>query len=70
MTAPLFGIDRVLLVPLRYFEVHRLEPDWPAFLDDFQRHWPTDQDDAYVDFVHHGRWATARRAWATRAGDG
>jgi hypothetical protein len=21
-----------------------LLPDWPAFLDDFQRHWPTDAD--------------------------
>jgi len=23
------------------FEVHRLKPDWSAFLDDFQHHWPT-----------------------------
>ena len=30
-------------------DAHRLKP-WPAFLDDFQRHWPTD-DDIYVDFV-------------------
>ncbi len=29
-------------------------PDWPAFLDDFQRHWPTDGDDTYVDFVRDG----------------
>jgi hypothetical protein len=33
--------------------VHRLQPDWPAFLDDFQRHWPTD-DNIYVDFVRDG----------------
>jgi hypothetical protein len=26
---------------------------WPAFLDDFQRHWPTDED-VYVDFVRDG----------------
>jgi hypothetical protein len=26
---------------------------WPAFLDDFQHHWPTD-DDIYVDFVRVG----------------
>ncbi len=38
---------------MRYFEVHRLKPDWPAFLDDFQRHWPTDED-IYVDFVRDG----------------
>jgi hypothetical protein len=34
--------------------VHALRPDWPAFLDDFQRHWPTDDDHAYVDFVREG----------------
>jgi hypothetical protein len=27
--------------------------DWPNFLDDFQRHWPTDRD-IYVDFVRDG----------------
>jgi hypothetical protein len=25
-----------------------------SFLDDFQRHWPTDQDHTYVDFVRDG----------------
>lgn len=29
-------------------------PDWPTFLDDFQRHWPTDTDHTYVDFVRFG----------------
>ena len=27
---------------MRYFEMHGLKPDWSAFLDDFQRDWPTD----------------------------
>jgi hypothetical protein len=49
----LVGIDHGFSFPLRYFEVHRLKPDWPMFLDDFQRHWPTDQD-IYVDFVRDG----------------
>jgi len=30
-----------------------LPPDWQEFLDDFQRHWPTDED-IYVDFVRDG----------------
>jgi len=30
-----------------------LKPDWPAFLDDFQCHWPTDED-IYIDFVLDG----------------
>mgnify|MGYP001580428157 FL=1 len=49
----LVGIDHGFSFPLRYFEVHRLKPDWPAFLDDFHRHWPTDED-IYVDFVRDG----------------
>ena len=31
-----------------------LKRDWLSFLDDFQRHWPTDEDHAYVDFVREG----------------
>ncbi|AUB84079.1 hypothetical protein [Candidatus Thiodictyon syntrophicum] len=49
----LVGIDHGFSFPLRYFEAHGLPLDWPAFLADFQRHWPTDQD-IYVDFVRHG----------------
>jgi hypothetical protein len=45
----LVGIDHGFSFPLRYFELHGLMPDWPAFLDDFQHHWPTDED-IYVDF--------------------
>ena len=50
----LVGIDHGFSFPLRYFEVHQIPPDWPAFLDDFQRHWPTDGDHIYVDFVRCG----------------
>jgi hypothetical protein len=50
----LVGIDHGFSFPLRYFEAHGLKPDWPAFLDDFQCHWPTDDDHAYVDFVREG----------------
>ena len=48
------GIDHGFSFPLRYFEVHQLEPDWPTFLEDFQRHWPTDSEHTYVDFVRNG----------------
>ena len=50
----LVGIDHGFSFPLRYFETHNLPHDWPAFLDDFQRHWPTDEDHTYVDFVRDG----------------
>ncbi|MFO1465440.1 MAG: hypothetical protein U1F35_03195 [Steroidobacteraceae bacterium] len=53
-SATLVGIDHGFSFPLRYFEVHRLPPDWAMFLDDFQRHWPSDEDHVYVDFVRDG----------------
>ena len=49
----LIGIDHGFSFPLRYFEAHALKPDWPLFLDDFQKHWPTDEN-IYVDFVRDG----------------
>lgn len=53
---PKAGITPCISFPLRYFQVHRLEPDWPAFLDDFQKHWPTDAEHTYVEFVREGLW--------------
>lgn len=48
------GIDHGFSFPLRYFEVHCIEPHWPGFLDDFHHHWPTDEDHTYVNFVRNG----------------
>lgn len=48
------GIDHGFSFPLRYFEVHHLPPDWPAFLEDFQQHWPTDAEHTYVEFIRDG----------------
>jgi hypothetical protein len=48
------GIDHGFSFPMRYFERHRLPPDWTNFLDDFCAHWPTDADHTYVDFVREG----------------
>jgi len=50
----LVGIDHGFSFPLAYFEAHGLPLDWPAFLDDFQRHWPTDNASMYVDFIREG----------------
>jgi len=52
--ASLVGIDHGFSFPLRYFEVHHIEPDWDVFLKDFQEHWPTDGENTYVDFVRDG----------------
>ncbi len=53
-TPTLVGIDHSFSFPLRYFERHELTPDWPAFLDDFQRHWPTDEAGVSVELVRRG----------------
>jgi hypothetical protein len=49
----LVGIDHGFSFPLQYFETHHLPHNWQAFLDDFQRHWPTDDYHTYVDSVRH-----------------
>ncbi len=51
----LVGIDHAFSFPLRYFEQYGLPHDWPAFLDDFQCHWPTDSEGARVDDVRKGK---------------
>jgi hypothetical protein len=61
----LVGIDHGFSFPLQYFEKHHLPHDWPAFLDDFRRHWPTDEDHVYVQFVRDG----AHGQGAARSGD-
>lgn len=73
----LIGIDHAFSFPKQYFDAHNLLIDWVGFLEDFQKHWPTDDDDTYVQFVRDGirgnaaarsgnaRW---RRLTDTRAG--
>jgi hypothetical protein len=53
-TPTLVGIDHGFSFPIRYFKEHGLPLDWRAFLEDFQRHWPTDDDLTYVDSVREG----------------
>src|SRR5690554_2098339 len=48
------GIDHAFSFPRQYFEAHKLPHDWPAFLDDFQQHWPTDEPNISVEQVRRG----------------
>ena len=52
-TPTLVGIDHGFSFPLQYFDKYGLPLDWALFLDDFQRHWPTDED-IYVCFAIEG----------------
>lgn len=61
----LVGIDHGFCFPLPYFQKYHLPPEWAAFLDDFHRHWPTDEDDTTVECVRAGR----RGNGAARTGD-
>ena len=58
----LVGIDHAFSFPLPYFEAHGIARDWTVFLEDFRRHWPTDEDGARVSEVR-------RAAGAARSGD-
>ena len=49
----LAGIDHCFSFPDSYFRRYKLS-SWPDFLTDFVRHWPTDGDNFYVDFVREG----------------
>ncbi|MCP4191360.1 MAG: hypothetical protein GY768_12115 [Planctomycetaceae bacterium] len=44
------GIDHGFSFPLSYFERYQLN-SWPAFLDDFVHHWPTDEDHTKIDSI-------------------
>lgn len=62
------GIDHGFSFPIKYFDIHKLPHDWDSFLDDFQKHWPTDEDHVYVDFVRagvlgNGAARTGNRRW-------
>jgi hypothetical protein len=72
------GIDHGFSFPIAYFNKYSLPLDWPKFLDDFQRHWPTDEN-IYVDFVRDGgcgdgskrcgdpRWLRLTEQWTATA---
>jgi len=61
----LVGIDHGFSFPIQYFRKHGLPLNWPEFLADFQRHWPTDGDHIYVEFVRNGSHGHG----AARSGD-
>jgi hypothetical protein len=58
----LVGIDRGFSFPLRYFQEFELPLNWRAFLADFHRHWPTDED-IFVDFVREAVCGNGGARW-------
>lgn len=68
----LVAIDHAFSLPLAYVDAHGLQHDWRAVVDDFVRHWPTDQPGARVAELRqvagrHRRGGEARwRRWCDR----
>jgi len=63
----LVGIDHAFSFPRAYFERHRLPLDWDLFLDDFVRHWPTDEEHTYVDFLRERNPRSGNARWRRAA---
>jgi hypothetical protein len=50
----IIGVDHGFSFPLKYFKAFNIPLDWHGFLDDFQAHWPTADDQVRVDTVRKG----------------
>lgn len=61
----LVGVDHSFSFPLAYFDQHGLARDWDAFLDDFERCWPTAEGGVTVESVRRGQFG----AGASRTGE-
>ncbi len=57
------GVDHGFSFPIDYFQRYRLE-SWPAFLQDFVHHWPTDQPGVTVDSIRDNQTTAAKRIGA------
>jgi len=44
----IIGIDHGFSFPMSYMDRYRIA-NWDQFLEDFQQHWPTDQNDCTVE---------------------
>jgi hypothetical protein len=60
-TPTIVGIDHGFSFPLAYFDRYCLPRDWPNFLLDFQKHWPTHEPHTYIDFIRHGNMGDGRK---------
>lgn len=51
----IIGIDHGFSFPEIYFDRHGIPKKWDVFLEDFVKHWPTDQSDTTVEDIRQGR---------------
>jgi len=55
----IIGIDHGFSFPMSYMERYHII-NWDQFLDDFQRHWPTDQKNSSVESIRQGNPRTGK----------
>jgi hypothetical protein len=60
-TPTVVGIDHGFSFPIEYFNRHSLPRDWPSFLLDFQKRWPTHEPHMYIDFIRHGKFGEGQK---------
>lgn len=64
-TPTIVGIDHGFSFPIAYFEKYAVPKGWRQFLEDFRKHWPTDEKATYVSSIREGVFGDA----AKRFGD-
>jgi hypothetical protein len=55
----IIGIDHGFSFPMSYMERYQIS-NWDQFLEDFQQHWPTDQDDSTVESFRRSNIPTGK----------
>ena len=62
------GIDHAFSFPQAYFSRHGIAHDWQRFLEDFQKHWPSDGDGQMVNQLRNagGRARSGDPTWMRR----
>jgi len=55
----IIGIDHGFSFPMSYMERYQIT-NWDQFLEDFQEHWPTDQDNSSVEFLRKDNKRTGK----------
>jgi len=53
-TPTIVGIDHAFSFPIEYIDKYGLPRDWPSFLLDFQKHWPTHEHGNFIDLIRDG----------------
>ena len=53
----IIGIDHGFSFPMSYMEKYQIK-NWNQFLEDFQKYWPTDQDNSSVETLRTGNKRT------------